>query len=98
RNGVAPSLELSYSSQAPLRGGIAAGWSLELPSITLVATRGGGPDHWVVQGLPSSGRLVAVPDTAMHGGTMYRAEFDDGFVRFENVAATGVWYAYTPDG
>ena len=33
RNGVAPSLALSYSSQAPIYGGIAAGWSLSIPEI-----------------------------------------------------------------
>src|SRR5688572_22897027 len=31
RNGMAPSLALSYSSSGALRGGIAVGWSLELP-------------------------------------------------------------------
>jgi hypothetical protein len=33
RNGMAPQLALSYSSQAPLYGGIAAGWSLSIPEI-----------------------------------------------------------------
>src|SRR5438046_2717074 len=35
RLGMAPHLALSYSSQAPLFGGIAAGWSLSIPSITV---------------------------------------------------------------
>jgi RHS repeat-associated protein len=34
RNGMAPQLALSYSSQAPNFGGIAAGWTLSIPSIT----------------------------------------------------------------
>lgn len=34
RNGMAPQLALSYSSQAPNYGGIAAGWSLSVPIIT----------------------------------------------------------------
>jgi hypothetical protein len=33
RGGAAPQLALSYSSQAPLYGDIAAGWSLNLPEI-----------------------------------------------------------------
>src|SRR5687767_5922853 len=33
RLGMQPSIALSYSSQAPLRGGIAAGWSMDLPMI-----------------------------------------------------------------
>ena len=40
RGGMEPNLGLSYSSRAPLRGGIAAGWSLSLPSIE-VDTSGG---------------------------------------------------------
>src|SRR5690349_9278438 len=34
RNGMAPDLALSYSSQAPTYGGIAAGWSLSVPMIS----------------------------------------------------------------
>jgi hypothetical protein len=34
RNGMAPDLALSYSSQAPTYGGVAAGWSLSVPIIT----------------------------------------------------------------
>jgi hypothetical protein len=33
RNGMAAQLALSYSSQAPIYGGIAAGWSLSIPEI-----------------------------------------------------------------
>lgn len=50
RNGMAPSLALGYSSQAPTYGGIAAGWTLSIPSITedrthgRLATRGGWVD------------------------------------------------------
>lgn len=33
RNGMVPQLALSYSSQAPIYGGIAAGWSLSIPEI-----------------------------------------------------------------
>jgi RHS repeat-associated protein len=40
RNGMAPHLALSYSSQAPIYGGIAAGWSLDIPSITEDTSQG----------------------------------------------------------
>jgi hypothetical protein len=40
RNGMAPSLALSYSSQAPIYGGIAAGWSLDVPMIKTDVSKG----------------------------------------------------------
>lgn len=40
RNGMAPTLALAYSSQAPTYGGIAAGWTLAIPSITEDRTHG----------------------------------------------------------
>ena len=33
RNGMAPHLSLSYSSQGPIYGGVASGWSLSIPEI-----------------------------------------------------------------
>ena len=33
-----PHLSLHYSSQAPIYGGLAAGWSLDIPTITLDTT------------------------------------------------------------
>ena len=35
RNGLEPELALRYSSRSPLRGGVAAGWMLDVPSITV---------------------------------------------------------------
>ena len=40
RNGMAPQLALSYSSQNPLRGGVAAGWRFDVPSIEVDASLG----------------------------------------------------------
>jgi hypothetical protein len=51
RHGVAPSLALTYSSQAPTYGGIAAGWSLPIGLIrddtsrAWLPTRSGCPAH-----------------------------------------------------
>ncbi len=33
RNGMAPSLALRYSSNLPLRGGLAVGWNFHIPSV-----------------------------------------------------------------
>src|SRR5205807_6160484 len=35
RNGMAPQLALRYSSQSPLRGGVAVGWTLNIPSVRI---------------------------------------------------------------
>src|SRR5258705_2433634 len=40
RQGMEPHLALHYSSQAPIYGGVAAGWSLDIPIITLDTTSG----------------------------------------------------------
>jgi RHS repeat-associated protein len=40
RHGMQPHLSLSYSSQAPIYGTIAAGWSLSIPIITLDTSQG----------------------------------------------------------
>src|SRR5688572_22586337 len=33
RNGIKPSLSFGYSSEGPLRGGLAVGWTFDVPSI-----------------------------------------------------------------
>ena len=40
RNGMAPQLALTYSSQGPTYGGVAAGWSLPVPMISEDRSRG----------------------------------------------------------
>ena len=40
RNGMAPSLSLRYSSNLPLRGGLAVGWTFDMPSIEVDLTLG----------------------------------------------------------
>lgn len=68
RSGMAPKLALSYSSRAPLRGGIAAGWSLDLPSIQR-DTSGGtlGEERYAASLGGASGRLIKVPDFSAAG-------------------------------
>ena len=104
RRGMAPSLALRYSSQGALRGGLAAGWSMELPSIqvdrsSLLA----GPAVYLASLGGKSGRLIPVSETpAVAGATTYRLDFDDSFIRFERLTCSSGcrkgWLARTSDG
>jgi RHS repeat-associated protein len=86
RAGMQPKLELSYSSRGALRGGIAAGWSLHLPSIRIDPSKGTLGDAQFIASLGgNSSPLVRVPEPASHDGLTYRMERDDAFVRFELV-------------
>ena len=97
RNGVQPKLALSYSSAGALRGGIAVGFSLDLPTIerdpqypsTLV---------YRLRGLGDDQRLVRVTGdgTAVAGVTQYRPELDTSFTRVTEQAKA--WTVRTPDG
>ncbi len=88
RNGMKPALALSYSSRAPLRGGIAAGWSLQLPSITLDTSSGTlGEVRFMATLGGAAGRLVEVNDTPVYSGTTYRVEQDSTFTRFERTTS-----------
>lgn len=80
RLGMQPHLALAYSSGGPLRGGIAVGWSLDVPTIerdpaftTTVNYRSSLGGAWQ--------RLV--PNTTDPGsGNRYRAEVDSTFQRY----------------
>lgn len=96
RAGMVPSLALSYSSAGAVRGGLAVGWSLDLPIIER------DPDfpaqvryRTTLSG--SSGRLIA---NTQDPGTMehFRAEVDDRFVRYQRDTLSGWWSALAPDG
>ena len=61
RLGMQPSLALTYSSQAPPRGGIAAGWALDLPMIRKdLSPPLLGESRYTAQFGSSSGTLVEV--------------------------------------
>jgi RHS repeat-associated protein len=94
RNGMAPDLALSYSSGSPLRGGLAAGWTMALPSIE----RDTGSSGAVVYRLSLGGdSQLLVPTPGDPGpGTRYRPELDDGFTRVEKSGSS--WTVQTPDG
>jgi hypothetical protein len=97
RNGMAPSLVLRYSSQTRLRGGLAAGWTLDLPAIRIDRSLGTeAKEHFVASLGSVSGRLVEVPDKSPYPGKAYRVDFDNSFTRFFH--SPEAWIALTSDG
>jgi hypothetical protein len=110
RNGMAPQLALSYSSQAPTYGGIAAGWSLSIPEIredtsqSRLVSRSpqveqgqADPrrDDRFVSSIAGGRPLIAVTEPTSTGVYQtYRAQNDASFARYERMD-TGV---YTTDG
>jgi RHS repeat-associated protein len=100
RNGMGPSLRLSYSSG----GGdsvVGFGWSLSVPSIERMTSKG--LPHYTRDDLVAAGggdELVVVqsaPDRVI-----YRARYEGGFVRYTwtvgSDGADGYWKAEYPDG
>lgn len=108
RNGMQPHLALTYSSQAPIYGGIANGWSLQIPSISMDMSAGRlwttDPMHGAryVSSLAGGRPLVQVaePLTAPEVIGAYRAKNDSTFARYERISVRGgpVWRVRTPDG
>lgn len=109
RNGIQPALALRYSSQAPLRGGIAAGWSLDLPLIEPDLSLGvdGGTQYRATLG-GASGRLVQVDDKLAYDDAVaaYRVNFDSSYTRFferrqtviDRAVTNVTWTALSADG
>ena len=108
RNGVQPHLALTYSSQGPIYGGIAAGWSLSIPMITEDTVQGQLANE--VLGVPTVTKRYS---SSMAGGrplitvtepsgddviASYRAQNDTSFVRYQRVAGAFSWRAFSPDG
>lgn len=103
RKGMQPTLALRYSSRSSLRGGLAAGWSFELPSISLDRSLGvDAPKMYQAALGNASGRLAQVPDPSpFPDSTAYRVHYDDTFTRFfqrPDVGPLSNWVALTPDG
>jgi hypothetical protein len=114
RLGMQPQLALSYSSQAPIYGGIAANWSLSIPEIRIDTSEsflkqryfvGLKPDPWAderfISTMSGSRPLVAVDED--HESTVYktyRAQNDASWIRYErmNEGQPYRWRARTPDG
>ena len=108
RLGLQPSLALAYSSQGSLRGGIAAGWSLDVPIIQRDysgGSMGKGPGTTNHEDIPfmssmSGGhQLVPVSDEQTDPEWQaYRARQDDQYIRYERKRIGGQWRARTLDG
>jgi RHS repeat-associated protein len=108
RHGMQPHLALNYSSQGSIYGGLAAGWSLSIPIITLDTSEG---RLWATATLPARKTyvssmagdrpLVPVPETTSSGvSATYRAQNDSSFVRYELMPPGSgfAWRAYGHDG
>ena len=99
RHGMTPNLDLSYSSSAPV-GELGIGWSMQLPSIERMSSRGA-PRYTSDDLFAADGgtELVEVA-TKANGDRVYRARFERGFVRYTWVDAgtDGYWIAEYPDG
>jgi hypothetical protein len=98
RLGMQPSLALAYSSQAPIYGGIAAGWSLSIPEIRRDTSFSWLRQRWsrgpasererYVSSLAGERPLVAVSEPtgkAADVATTYRAQNDTAFDRYERL-------------
>ena len=102
RQGMTPDLALTYSSRNPVRGGLAAGWSFELPHIEVDTSEGRLAGLFFKSSL-SGTRLVKIAEP--NGPTdaeTYRAELDDSYTRYERLrnadGSTISWRARTLDG
>ena len=114
RLGNQPHLALSYSSQAPLFGGIAAGWSLSIPQIRVDTSvsmlqqdflDGLKPDPWAdqrfISTMAGSRPLVRITEpTSVGVYATFRAQNDGSFTRYERMQAGQpfAWRAYGTDG
>ncbi len=109
RNGMQPHLALTYSSQAPIYGGIANGWTLSIPTISLDTSAGRmwhqdaaffGPARYV-SSMAGGHPLVEVNELAdTDVQTTYRAKNDSTFTRYERLKTgfDAFWRARTTDG
>ncbi len=111
RLGNEPHLALSYSSQAPLFGGIAAGWSLSIPEIRLDTSKGILAQQFGVQMNPNAIRFIStmagsrplIEVTDPHGAGVdktYRAQNDASFGRYEHMlpGQAYAWRVFATDG
>ncbi len=110
RLGMQPSLALTYSSQGATYGGIAAGWSLSIPEITidtsdsLIARKlqaGGNAPPRFASTLAGGRPLVPVSEPHLADvAQTYRAKNDDTWARYERLVpgAGARWRVRTPDG
>src|ERR1041385_3004328 len=96
-----PSLSLVYSSQAPIYGTVASGWSLSgAGALIQEDTSGGrlaGGGKKYLSSLAGGQQLLEVDEPG--SGIRYRAQHDVSFTRYERFTTGDYWWrAYSPDG
>ena len=104
RHGMQPSLGLTYSSQAPIYGTVAAGWSIPIPSINLDTSNGrlaNAKAKTYTSSMAGGRPLILVSETLPTGfDAAYRAQNDSSFTRYLHrpASATYPWVAQSTDG
>lgn len=107
RRGMQPSISLQYSSQAPIYGTLASGWTLSgLPMIT-EDTSGGRlwgtamipPQKRYQSSLAGNRPLFVVEEPTPGGTTAFRAQNDSSWTRYQYYPSGDFWWkALSPDG
>ncbi|MFN0246894.1 MAG: toxin TcdB middle/N-terminal domain-containing protein, partial [Kofleriaceae bacterium] len=103
RQGMQPSISLQYSSQAPIYGTFAAGWTLSgLPIVTEDTSGGrlwGMATQKRYQSSLAGNRPLLVVDEPTPAGTAFRAQNDSSWTRYQQYSTGEFWWkALSPDG
>jgi RHS repeat-associated protein len=103
RNGMEPAVALTYSSQAGLRGGVAAGWTLSLPEIRRENLETFPQAERWVSSMAGSRELVEVTEPAPSDtAKTFRAQNDPSYARYQLIStSSGLsyrWRVLTTDG
>ena len=97
RNGMQPHLALNYSSQAPIYGTIAAGWSLSIPGVYQDTSQGRLAGKTYMSTLAGGRPLIAVTEEMPTGAAQgYRAQSDTTYARYDRMN-TGNGYQWRAD-
>ncbi len=105
RNGMVPHLALSYSSQGAIYGGIAAGWTMSVPSIEMdpkqdvLQHHADGVPWKYISSMAGGNQLIPVnePQVAADVQAAYRAQYDTSYARYEQLAQA-MWRVRATDG
>lgn len=98
RAGAQPSVSLQYSSRGALRGGIAAGWTLPVPMISVDTSQG---RFKKLEFEVGGRRLIPVTEPAAPTVEAYRLDGDTTYTRYEHrfiEGEAGYWIVRELDG